>query len=214
MNKNYKIVLMTVLGIAFFPVYAGYNATTVALRLINSAKVDSQANEEVSDNLEDTNAIIETVESLSEDNDIDARNADGVTTLMLATEEGSVEKVTALLEAQANPNLQDISGNTALHYAARNGKFRATTVLLSPKAGIIQADPNLQDSTGKTPLMHAAVRGYTPVVELLLEGGADVSIKDNFGYTALYYARKGRNAGIIAILSTKKSVQKENSEGR
>jgi ankyrin repeat protein len=46
------------------------------------------------------------------------------------------------------------------------------------------ADCNLADKRGWTPLMMAANKGCEKIVEMLIDGGADVSLKDKFGKQA------------------------------
>jgi ankyrin repeat protein len=41
------------------------------------------------------------------------------------------------------------------------------------------ADVNVRDKDGKTPLMIAVVNGHQPLVEVLLEGNADLTIKND-----------------------------------
>ena len=48
----------------------------------------------------------------------------------------------------------------------------------------------LKDNKGRTALYHAARKNRPLVVKLLLENGADKSIKDNNGVTALNLAKK------------------------
>ena len=47
------------------------------------------------------------------------------------------------------------------------------------------ADVNAVDDYGNTALISACMWGYTNIVELLLEYGADINIKNNKGLTAL-----------------------------
>ena len=59
---------------------------------------------------------------------------------------GQAEAITALLDADADPNLKDINGQTPLHFAAEKGHALAMAVLLG--AG---AEPNVKDNNGLTP---------------------------------------------------------------
>ena len=52
-------------------------------------------------------------------------------------------------------------------------------------------DPNERDQAfNLTPLMKAAARGYTEAIDVLLDHGADIDLKDNMGMTALHKAWK------------------------
>src|SRR5262249_54296256 len=73
-----------------------------------------------------------------------------------------------------------------LYLAAQRGDTDLVTERLS--WGI---DPNCRSATGRTPLI-ANVRGTCPsarVVRVLLQSGADASLTDNSGLSALDYAR-------------------------
>jgi ankyrin repeat protein len=58
-----------------------------------------------------------------------------------------------------------------------------------------------RDAEGATALMVAAAKGHTAKVKLLLGAGADASIKDKMGRTALWYASEGTsNTDTVAAL--------------
>ena len=103
-----------------------------------------------------------------------------------------------LLRAGANPNALS-PGGSPLHRACNCG--RENTALLLLENG---ADPNLQDQfEAKTPL-HAATeimmnRDFA-IVTMLLAHGADPSIRDKEGKTALNYAEKNEHPSIAKIL--------------
>ena len=90
--------------------------------------------------------------------------------------EAPLKMTTVLLEAGANPNLQDEAGVTPLMVA--NSKDVVVALL---KAG---ADPNLADKEGKTALMGADME----LTKTLLAAGADPKKKDESGRTAADYA--------------------------
>ena len=46
------------------------------------------------------------------------------------------------------------------------------------------ADINVRDKDGKTPLMIAVINGHQPLVEVLLEHNADLSIKNDVSFTS------------------------------
>lgn len=54
-------------------------------------------------------------------------------------------------------------------------------------------DPNLKNSkTGRTPLIAAAAIGNLPIVNALIQGKADINLKDDGGKTALFHSIEAR----------------------
>lgn len=114
---------------------------------------------------------------------VEARNAQDESPLMIAAIKGNVEAVTALLARDADVNK---TGWTPLHYAASAGSPRHLAIialLLEHYAYIDAASPN-----GTTPLMMAAQYGSADAVQLLLDEGADPSLKNRLGLTAADFA--------------------------
>ena len=114
--------------------------------------------------------------------DIEARAPNGDTALMVAAYKKEKEIVAALLEKGAEPNRP---GWTALHYAAASGSLDIVRMLLEKSAYIDASAPNQT-----TPLMMAAGAGQTAVIKLLIEEGADQSIRNDAGLTARDFAAK------------------------
>jgi ankyrin repeat protein len=62
-------------------------------------------------------------------------------------------------------------------------------------------DPNEKDpGTGRTALILAAAHCHLGVVKALVKGKADINIKDNSGYTALFHAIEARHDEIASFL--------------
>lgn len=59
---------------------------------------------------------------------------------------------------------------------------------------------NYQDSLGYTALMYASMNGHMEIVKLLLENGADTSIKNNDGKTALILAFENNHIDIVDLI--------------
>ncbi len=116
--------------------------------------------------------------------DLNVRNAVGETALMQAIIHGHRDIAMVLLEAGAEVNQ---TGWTPLHYAAASKAETApdfVKLLLESYSAYIDAEsPN-----GTTPLMMAARYGLTASVRVLLDGGADISLQNKQGLTALDFA--------------------------
>lgn len=114
---------------------------------------------------------------------VEARNAKDESPLMMAAIKGNVEAVKALLVRDADVNK---TGWTPLHYAASAGSPQHAVIislLLENHAYIDAVSPN-----GTTPLMMAAHYGSTEAVQLLLDEGADPTLKNQLGLTAADFA--------------------------
>lgn len=100
---------------------------------------------------------------------------------------GSSAIALELLKQGANPNIQDASGTTPAHDAARTGFLDTLRVLVEHGA-----DVNAPDGTGALPI-HLAVReGHNAVVSFLA-AESDLHHRDARGLTPLELAR-GRGA--------------------
>ena len=111
--------------------------------------------------------------------DIDARNSEGETMLMIAARNGFNENVKDLLHKNATINLQNKFGTAALMFAANQGHTGTVEILLEQGA-----DPDHQDKTGDTALKVAANKGFTGVVSALLKYNATLDTQTDLGHTA------------------------------
>ncbi|TAM45192.1 MAG: ankyrin repeat domain-containing protein [Burkholderiaceae bacterium] len=125
--------------------------------------------------------------------DVEARNKAGESPLMIAALHGQIDMVRELIAKGADINKP---GWTPLHYAATRGHLEIMSLLLEHSAYIDAASPN-----GTTPLMMAASYGTPAAVKLLLDEGADPTLKNQQGLTAINFAQRANrqdSADLIA----------------
>ncbi|MFT5531926.1 MAG: ankyrin repeat protein [Burkholderiaceae bacterium] len=125
--------------------------------------------------------------------DLEARARNGDTALMTAAYKADMAAVQALLERKAEVNRP---GWTALHYAATVGANDIVQLLLDRYAYIDAESPNKT-----TPIMMAARSGHILTVKLLLDAGADATLKNDAGMTAIDLAKKFEHADIAEGLA-------------
>jgi ankyrin repeat protein len=73
---------------------------------------------------------------LRDGGDVNARNGDGVTPLMIAAQAGDAAFVRELIARGANVNAQDNRSTMALQLAAASGRLEATRALLQANASL------------------------------------------------------------------------------
>jgi len=133
---------------------------------------------------------------LAAGDDIDERDEPFERTpLHLATIEGHVDVVSALLENGADVHATNIVKCTALHLAARIGHLEVVTVLIEKGSDI-----HAKDSSGCTALHEAARKGHLDIMMALIENGADVFTKDKDSGTLLHYAAHGNQLEVAVAL--------------
>jgi ankyrin repeat protein len=160
--------------------------------------------------------------------DLNLADPDGTTAIELAILNGHFDTAGMLAEKGADPNLADSTGMAALYAAVdmdtlgeiygrpgRKSTDRLTALELLPILLAHGANPNatLKSATlsrahtpgepslgeGTTPLMRAAKNGDTPAIRVLMAHGADASLKQKNGTTALMLASGvGRGQGVFA----------------
>ncbi len=124
------------------------------------------------------------LESLDSCNDIDMiinmGDIEGKAALHLAAINSSTAIAKILMDRMALANVQDVMGNTPLHYACHIPLMK----LLIEKG---RANPNIPNAMGFRPLHFAVARKHIEAVEYLLASGADVDVADDVNwYTPLH----------------------------
>jgi ankyrin repeat protein len=116
-----------------------------------------------------------------------------------AASQGDPDQIRLLLNHGASPDVRSESGDTPLHFAAARGRLGAARFLVLE----LNADVNARDDEGTTPLLASLgwIEGTPEVVQFLLENGADVMVRDNWGKTAYEVARSERKEEILELLS-------------
>lgn len=117
--------------------------------------------------------------------DVNMKDGDGRTPLIIMSEGGKTDIVKALLGAGADVNARDKDGFSSLANAALMGYMDTVEVLLNAKA-----DVNIKDNNGLTPLF-AAIYGNSPdIVKILIASGADINTRNADECTALIFATR------------------------
>lgn len=125
--------------------------------------------------------------------DLEARARNGDTALMIAAFKNNKPAVEALLAKNVEVNRP---GWTPLHYAAAAGANEIIQMLLDKFAYIDAESPNKT-----TPIMMAAWEGHIWTVKLLLDEGADATLKNERGMTAIDFAEAGGHTDIVQGLT-------------
>jgi len=122
-----------------------------------------------------------------------------------ACHNGYADIVTLLLDNGADIEADEINwiGGKPLHWASEHAP--ATTKILLDRGANVNAINIKQGSTcfGRTPLIHNASQGEdcSEITEMLLQAGADVTLQEANGKTALDIAKEKNNTKIISVLS-------------
>lgn len=103
------------------------------------------------------------------------------TAVRLAIKYDHPKSAEILLAAGASTKLQFERKQTILHVAVLDGYLASVEILLKYDPSLV----NLQDLDGDTALHKASLRQNMQIIDLLINKGADKTIKNNFGRTPL-----------------------------
>ncbi|MFH1777868.1 MAG: ankyrin repeat domain-containing protein [Candidatus Omnitrophota bacterium] len=160
---------------------------------------------------------------------VNCRNKNNDTPLMVASKKGEYASVRILIKKGAKINTVNKQGDTALHLACQR-KYNAKVIAyliskgaqinkrnslgMSPlivasawgcknnTAKLLKFSPNLNIKTlnDETAFTYAIVLGHKKVVTLLIDAGVNINKKDNFGWTPLNYAIYEKRKDIVNLL--------------
>ncbi|XP_011701700.1 PREDICTED: kinase D-interacting substrate of 220 kDa [Wasmannia auropunctata] len=159
---------------------------------------------------------------------VDDRDENGSTALILAATKGKIHFIRELINHGADVNAEDADNWTALLCAAKEGHTEICLELLEHGADLEHrdmggwtalmwatykgksttvtmllgrgADVNAHGNFHISSLVWAAGRGYTDIVKDLIAHGAKVNVGDKYGTTALIWASRKGNVEIVDIL--------------
>lgn len=129
---------------------------------------------------------------------INESDAEGLTSLMVATIANDSVMVETLLKGGADPNVSTPQGVTVLHFAAFHNRDRFSSLIIA--AG---AKPNVLDYRGQTPLHVACQVGSTNIISQLIDAGAFVNLRDRKGNPPIIIACGNRQLGALEELLEK-----------
>ncbi len=115
--------------------------------------------------------------------DLEARDDQGRTALLIATHRNAIAAAAALIDAGADVNARDHIGDSAFLYAGAEGRLEILRLTL--KAGADLASTNRY---GGTALIPAAHHGHAETVRELLATDIPIDHVNNLGWTALLEA--------------------------
>jgi len=136
-------------------------------------------------------------------------------TLWKAAKDGNEAELRRLIELGGNVNWHNPEeyGSTALMAASQFGHEGCVRLLIESGATV-----NATDSIGGDSALHhaawhhAAWNGHLAIAKRLLEGGADATLRDNRGRTAIDCARERGHSEVVALLSEPRYADGDRTE--
>ncbi|XP_025025282.1 ankyrin-3-like [Python bivittatus] len=142
--------------------------------------------------------------------DINVRNEEQYTPLLVACEMGKIKSAKVLIEKGANLKDKAPNSSSTLHLAVQAGAFSIAKMLL--QKGI---DPNITAQGDQTPLHVAAIHNRGALVDLLIEGGAKIDGVTIELFTPLHMASyKGHVDVALKLLQHRANVNLKNKRSK
>lgn len=107
----------------------------------------------------------------------------------------NIKTVKNAIDNNADLNVKNLAGNTALIEALLNYRLAIAKLLI--KSG---ADLNIQNELGYTALMITSSNNILNIAKLLIDSGADLNISNKDGNNALMIAEAWQNEEIVKLI--------------
>lgn len=140
---------------------------------------------------------LEGIARLLNNDTINRQNKAEKTPLILAVENGHKEIVQLLLQHNAQTEVKDSYGMTALMHAAHNGELEITSDLIRHNAYV-----NAQDNEDWSPLMFSVLKNHISVCKLLITHNANPHLSNSDGDSSISLAGLDRKGEVLEILLT------------
>lgn len=109
---------------------------------------------------------------------------EGMTPLLWAAEYGDAQTLELMIGKGGDVNKTSLAGDSSLIYASRNGWMDIVELLLENGASLNYKNP----FTENTALVEAVLAGHSHIMQYLVDKGADVAYRDQYGNTLIMLA--------------------------
>lgn len=155
------------------------------------------------------------VKDVSPKPNLNVKNHQGNTPLILACKKDQSFFVKQLVEAKADPNIQNKNGDTALHILARKNQCDTNSIMLLLEA---KADLNYKAADGNTAFYLWARRAdcHSDFIKLLIKKNADLNLICADGDNALHALARRSDGGLElgSLIEAKAVMETKNRHGR
>ena len=163
------------------------------------------------------NRLDAVTDALRKGANVNAAPENARTPLMIASENGNIQLVQALLDSGADPNIESRKwGRTALKLAARKGHIDIVDLLLDKGVPIDYRGNNNEKIylNGASALSYAAAEGQGGMITHLIARGANPNLESFKGITPLFYAAsEGKIDAVNALLNAGVLLDQVSSSG-
>ncbi len=140
----------------------------------------------------ESNNLSDVSKFLARGADPNTPNRRSYTPLMVAAQTENLKLAELLLHADAKLDLRNKYGETAIMLASYHGLTEMVKQLYIKGAEI--------NHNGWNPLLYAASNGHLGVMQLLLNGGAEINSTSDNGTTAIMMAARGNHYDAVSLL--------------